>query len=258
MTADDYERAWAFMRLGDVSGPEERPVGFGTAVLNPELPLRHDSNFLFADAVEPGIDAAELVAETNRILGGAGLGHRAIVVPGEQVGERLAETLAADGWMVRRHVVMVHRHDTDTSRVDTSLVEEVDEAALRPARRRYILDQPWGTPEVAEQLLDARLFVARRLTLRCFAILVDGEVVSYTDLYSVGNAAQIEDVATAPEHRGRGYAKAVVMRALAEARVAGADFVFLVADDEDWPKEMYARLGFEPAGRYFKFARFPV
>jgi predicted N-acetyltransferase YhbS len=40
--------------------------------------------------------------------------------------------------------------------------------------------------------------------------------------------------------------------AIAAAREAGADFVFLVADADDWPKEWYARLGFEPIGRYVK------
>ena len=30
---------------------------------------------------------------------------------------------------------------------------------------------------------------------------------------------------------------------------------FLVADDDDWPKEMYARVGFEGIGRRFEFTR---
>jgi hypothetical protein len=39
---------------------------------------------------------------------------------------------------------------------------------------------------------------------------------------------------------------AVVQRALAQAIAAEHDLVFLLADDEDWPKELYAKLGFEP------------
>jgi predicted GNAT family acetyltransferase len=82
---------------------------------------------------------------------------------------------------------------------------------------------------------------------------VDGEIVSYTDLYSDGADAQIEDVGSLPEHRGRGYATAVVLAAAAAARHDGADFVFLVADAEDWPKELYRRLGFDELGNYTKF-----
>ena len=59
----------------------------------------------------------------------------------------------------------------------------------------------------------------------------------------------MEAVATLPAHRGRGYASAVVLRAVEEALAAGHDLVFLTADDDDWPKELYARLGFEQIGR---------
>ena len=91
------------------------------------------------------------------------------------------------------------------------------------------------------------------MTARYFAILVGGEVVSYTDLYQDGADAQIEDVGTRHEHRGRGYASAVVLRAIAEAHKDGAEFVFLVADLEDWPKELYRRLGFDELGYFVKF-----
>jgi hypothetical protein len=44
-----------------------------------------------------------------------------------------------------------------------------------------------------------------------------------------------------------------VLRAAAEARSSGADLVFLVADADDWPKELYGRLGFDTIGRLTKF-----
>ncbi len=82
--------------------------------------------------------------------------------------------------------------------------------------------------------------------------------VAYTIVATSGSsaearAAQVEDVGTLPEHRGRGYASAVVLAAIAAAREHGADFVFLVADKEDWPKELYRRLGFDELGYYVKF-----
>jgi ribosomal protein S18 acetylase RimI-like enzyme len=94
--------------------------------------------------------------------------------------------------------------------------------------------------------------VAERLTARFFAAYEDGEPVAYADLYLAGTEAQIEDVGTAPARRGRGHGTAVVLTALAEAHAAGADFVFLVADEDDWPHQWYARLGFETVGRYVK------
>jgi GNAT superfamily N-acetyltransferase len=62
-------------------------------------------------------------------------------------------------------------------------------------------------------------------------------------------------VATLPAHRGLGLARGVVLRAVGEARDAGCDLVFLHADDDDWPKCLYGRLGFEPLARWSAFDR---
>jgi hypothetical protein len=35
------------------------------------------------------------------------------------------------------------------------------------------------------------------------------------------------------------------------------ELLFIVADDNDWPKDLYARLGFEPVGRTRAFHRLP-
>ena len=59
--------------------------------------------------------------------------------------------------------------------------------------------------------------------------------------------------ARSPSTAARGYATAVILRAIEQARAAGADFVFLVADAEDWPKELYRKLGFDDLGHYTKF-----
>ena len=93
---------------------------------------------------------------------------------------------------------------------------------------------------------------------RHFAVRAEGEVVSSTTLFSDGQTAQIEDVATMPEHRGQGYARALVLHALADARAAGHDFVFLVADARDWPKELYRRLGFEAVGEKYAYLLHPL
>jgi hypothetical protein len=49
-----------------------------------------------------------------------------------------------------------------------------------------------------------------------------------------------------------------VGRAAQEGRDGGADLVFLIADDADWPKQLYAKLGFDPLGRYWQFTRPPA
>jgi predicted GNAT family acetyltransferase len=103
-------------------------------------------------------------------------------------------------------------------------------------------------------LLDAKRLLAERAETRFFGVEADGQVVAWTDLYVAQDVAQVEDVATLEEHRGKGFATAVVLRAVEEGRNAGADLVFLVADGEDWPKLLYQRLGFDEIGRCYKFA----
>jgi ribosomal protein S18 acetylase RimI-like enzyme len=102
------------------------------------------------------------------------------------------------------------------------------------------------------QLFAAKHLIGARVRVRFFAVKVEGEVVSYSDLYQTRADAQVEDVGTLPEHRGRGYATAVVLAAIAAARADGAEFVFLVADLDDWPKELYRKLGFDELGYFVK------
>lgn len=246
---DELARIHRFEREIELAGPDEIPSPLGYAVVTQELPLRHDSNFLF---LERDAGAEEAVAEADRILGGAGRDYRVILTFDEGVGERLRPTFDELGWRTMRHVFMAQRRNPEKS-VDLGVVKEVDQAALRPGRQREILAQPWGSPELAQELLDSKLHLCRRAETRFFGVEVEGEIVAWTDLYVAEGVAQVEDVATLPEHRGRGYATAAVLRAAEEGRKAGADLVFLVADDEDWPKELYRRLGFDEVGLLYKF-----
>jgi ribosomal protein S18 acetylase RimI-like enzyme len=240
--SDELARAYAFLARGDMCGTRTVASTYGTAVYTDELPRRLDGNYL---RVEQEADPEELVAEARR------LERRVLFVPDPALGDRLAPWFAEHGWRIDRHLVMAQLRPAER-RGDLSFVRELDEEALRPARRRLLEDEPWATPEVVEQLFAAKALIGERVTARFFGVSVDGEIVSYTDLYVDGADAQIEDVGTLPEHRGRGHATAVILAAIAQAREARADFVFLVADAEDWPKELYRRLGFDELGHYTK------
>ena len=248
----DFNRAFDFMTNADMAGSRRESFRFGTAVFTPERPLRYDSNYLLVEDVAEDVTAAQLADEAERVQGAAGLPHRLLFFRNARLGERFAPALQEKGWRVERHVLMAHGRPAERA-VDSGIVAEVSAEVIRPARESQIRSYPWGTPEVAEQLLDAKTHIP--VKTRFFAVLVDGEVVSYGDLYLDGDVAQVEDVATLPEHRGRGYASAVVLRAVAEARAAGAKLVFLVADAEDWPKELYRKLGFEGLGENAKILK---
>jgi ribosomal protein S18 acetylase RimI-like enzyme len=236
-------RAHAFLDRADMAGERTESSSVGTAVFDNQVPRRLDSNFL---RVEREAEPETVQAEAER------LARRMIHVPDSEIGERLVPHFQEQGWLVRRHVLMAQLREPERE-ADLSLVTEVDEPSLRPARHQVVTGQPWAAPEVMAQLFAGKELIGRRATARYFAILVDGKVVSYTDLYQDGADAQIEDVGTVHEHRERGYASAVVLGAIEAARADGADFVFLVADLEDWPKELYGRLGFDELGYFVKF-----
>ena len=56
----------------------------------------------------------------------------------------------------------------------------------------------------------------------------------------------LENLFVLPEHRLKGVATALVQHCAAAARSKGAGLVFLPAAAEDTPKQMYARMGFQP------------
>jgi ribosomal protein S18 acetylase RimI-like enzyme len=236
-------RAYAFMERADMAGEHTEPSSVGTAVYDDAVPRRLDSNFLH---VQGEADAATVLAEATR------LERRMIHVPDSELGEQLVPFFQGRHWLVRRHVVMAQLREPERE-ADLSLVTQVKEPMLRAARHQVVTGQPWAKPEVMEQLFAGKELIGRRVRARYFAVVLDGRVVSYTDLYQDGADAQVEDVGTLHEHRERGYASAVVLAAIEAARADGAEFVFLIADLEDWPKELYRRLGFDELGYFVKF-----
>ncbi len=240
--SDELARAYAFLARGEMAGERREPSQVGTAVFDDAVPKRLDSNFL---RVERAVEPEAVLEEAKR------LNRRMIHIEDAELGERLAPFFAERGWIIRRQIVMAQLREPDRAG-DLSLVEEVDEESLRPARNQIAAGQPWGIPEVMAQLFAGKQLVAERIRARFFAIKVGGKIASYTDLYQDGADAQIEDVGTVPGHRCRGYASTVVLAAIDVARREAAEFVFLVADRDDWPKELYRRLGFDELGYYVK------
>jgi ribosomal protein S18 acetylase RimI-like enzyme len=239
---EELVRAYDFLARGDMGGTRVEESPFGRAVYTDELPRRLDGNYLWVDrAAAP----EELVAEAAR------LERRLVFVPDPAIGDALAPWFKEQGWRVDRHVVMTQLREPERE-ADLSHVREVPEPELRDARKRVLANEPWATPAVLEQIFAAKALIGQRVRTRFFAVELDGEVVSYSDLYLDGADAQVEDVGTLPEQRNRGHATAVVLGAIAAAREAGAEFVFLVADAHDWPQELYGRLGFDEVGHYTK------
>jgi ribosomal protein S18 acetylase RimI-like enzyme len=251
---DDLERvlrsiAWR----EDATSTRIERSPLGVAVFNEEFARYWDGNFLrvdrFADAT---LDA--LLDEVDRRF--ATFDHREIVVLDDEHGARLAAGFRDAGWEVGPLLLMTARRPSE--RASTVPIETWTFEQIRPLLVEGNLEAVDGmTREDAEMDAAIRRVFEERTGARFFVGLIDGRPAGYCELYVHDGVAELDNVHTLVRARGRGVASALVHHAVEEARAAGADLVFLIADDADWPKELYAKLGFDPLGRYWQFRRPP-
>jgi ribosomal protein S18 acetylase RimI-like enzyme len=249
-----FERAFALMdRIDERTAERLEPTLYGPVVVHTRLNRVHDLNFLRAE--QPGdASAEELAAEAERVQGAAGIGHRRVNVRSKEERERLEPEFVRLGWEPQRFVLMVVRRGPDKPAAHE--VREVDEPTLRPLWAEAIRNEPHGKDEtLVQQLLEHRREVGQAIPTRLFAAEADGKLVAHTELYSEDGVGQVENVYTLPAYRGRGLARALVLRAVEESRATGNDLTFLVADAGYWPQRLYERLGLGTIGRYARFLK---
>jgi GNAT superfamily N-acetyltransferase len=250
-TAQSLDRALTFMRdvlAGTVD--EIRTIPAGLIVNTPSLPAVWAANQL--RVTEP-ISFRELVELAEENLPGPD--YLDIALEDQKTGPARERTFRRGGWKVQRDLLMTLSRAPERV-ADTGIAVEVSEDESMELMGRWYAEDPGPTAMGHDQLVE---YTRRESRVHGDQLLGvrdgDGQVVAMTKLRSHGRAAQVEDVYTVPEARGRGYARALVSRAIELARDAGAELIFITADDEDWPKLLYARIGFRPLGHLWHFHR---
>jgi GNAT superfamily N-acetyltransferase len=228
------------------------PTRHGTAFFHDPHPNIWDRNLLVVDAVtEPFAALAQDAEKAQRDLP-----HRMIVLDGDAA--RYEAEARAAGWTVERRIAMVASRPPDQPEA-LHPVREVAGATLADARRRGVASEAWARrdPGAVEAVLDVDARLREVVTERGFASFAASEVAAVAYLYSddAGDLGQVEDVLTVPSHRGHGHARSVVLTALRASQASGHELTFLWADDDDWPKALYAKLGFDVVGRRWRFRR---
>jgi ribosomal protein S18 acetylase RimI-like enzyme len=221
----------------------------GTAIISDSVPDVYDANYLSVEV--PAVGADDLAAEAAQALETSH--HVRVFVEDGSVG--LADDFAELGFERSSHLVLEHRTEADR-RVDTKTIREVTLGDVLPPRTDATLREPWGDADIAEQLHRARRLVTQAVPTRFFAALVDDAIAGWCELRRHGGVAQIEDVEVLEEYRDHGLGRALVQHALDEGLRAG-DLVYLEALADDWPRELYAKLGFVVVGRRDVYTRLP-
>jgi GNAT superfamily N-acetyltransferase len=230
---------WTLRSLAD----EMRPIGPGWIVRTSSLPLVWTLNQLRITEPITLADAVTLAEEHQ-----ADLPYRHVVVVDGTTDPSLEDAFGAAGWNVDREVVMA-LVETSHREVDTRSVIELSEAQMLALMGGWMTEEQ---PERANGLDQVEEYNRREGGLwneRCFGILdEEGAPAAISKLRVDGTTAWVEDVYTVPEARGRGYARTLVTYAAGLTRSAEHDLTFIIADDNDWPKNLYAEIGFRPLG----------
>ena len=248
----DMQRIVSFLHeIEQRSATRTEPCRYGTAFFNEKFPVKWDMNYVRVDKDAPATDVAD---EVEDIQGAAGLEHRKVHVDDEALGAKLAPGFADLGWRVTKIVAMARYHP-DMVRAKPAKVQEMTSEDLRPHMERWDRTKHDITQDEVEQLAGARSFLMDAVDGTNFAAVVDGQVAGWSEYYSDGDLAQVENVCTFEDYRNRGVASSVVMAGIEKAAAAGVSLVFLLADEDDWPKALYTKLGFEPVGYIYEFLK---
>lgn len=205
--------------------------------------------------LSPRLDAEGIISLADRWLGH--LPHRHVVLDDDAAAATLAPALMRAGWSRQRTVFMALREDADRP-ARPGVAREVDVETLRELELRLAEeDPPLGAgPDLAEQLVQAMDVLRSATPFRCFAAREDGELAAACTLFLEGDGggtALLDNVGTLRSRRRRGLARAVVTAAAEVARHERCDPIVIPADADDWPKELYGRLGFVALGEQVSF-----
>jgi GNAT superfamily N-acetyltransferase len=242
-------RAWQHARHDAICDTLE-PWAHGTVVRASRYPSYYDFNLVRVED-DPGLGVDDLVSVADQAL--AGLAHRRIDFDLAEAAEPLRRGFEARGWKAMRLLFMRHEGERGQRSDAGACAEEVPYNAAHDLRAAWHRED-FGDRNPGAYFAHARE-VALRRGVRVLVVRKDGVPVAFAQLIQGGSGAEITDVYVHPEQRGRGLGTAITGAAI-EAAAAVPD-LWIAADDEDRPKELYARLGFRPVWTSMEFTRLP-
>jgi GNAT superfamily N-acetyltransferase len=240
-------RAWQHAAHAAVCDVLE-PWAHGTVVRATRYPSYFAFNVVRVED-DPAMSVEALAAFADEAL--AGLAHRCVDFDLVAAAEPLRAGFEAKGWKALRLLWM--RHETPPPPAPDMRVAEVPYDAVHDLRVAWHLED-FPDQDPAEYHAQARE-VAQRRHVQVLAVREGGTPVAFAQLERDGTAAEITQVYVHPEHRGGGRGTAMT-RAAIEAAGDVRD-LWITADDDDRPKQLYARLGFRPARTTMEFLRLP-
>ena len=241
------ERAQGFQRATlELVTERVEPIDQGWVVRDPSLPLVWSANHVriaravtFAEALalaeaaarRPPVPAADDRARADRRASSSGRSREA-------------------KWEVDREVLMELVGEPDRE-ADLGIVIEADEEPVMGLMRRWIGEDETIelTPDGLDQVVEFTRREARRRNARLLGVRGEHGTLAGDHDAVLGRDGR----AGRGRLHGAGGAGPRVRPGARDARRpagarAGHEFVFIVADADDWPQRLYRKVGFEPIG----------
>jgi GNAT superfamily N-acetyltransferase len=241
-------------------GNDRRPVPGATLVASPECPGVYDANCVTRIAAETGSGIDHLLAEVD--LAYSGLGHRCFKVDPLTPPPFVAR-LVVEGYRPAIEVQSLLETSLDANPGAVAIRPVTDDADwlslarlirmdhLESARKRWLECWPQA---VTDQMVEQKKQKAPGVQF--FLAGVGGKDCAFFSSWPGENGiGKVEDLFTVPSSRHRGIATALMVHAVADARLRGAQAVLIGADVNDTPKLMYYRMGFRPLLLYSSYTR---
>lgn len=227
---------------------EARSLGPGAWSLRTpewERSFAHNGLLLTGD---PGPDATPALAEQAC----AGLSHRHVSAYC-RLSPATLDSLAANGYQVQPEVLM--SREVAAGPLPAPVGIEVLPVAADDPRVQQLQARFWHEewlPDADEttvgELVGRRSELDRAGSVTSLIVLDGAAAVASIDVCVREDVAELDALATLPDHRGRGLATALFARGVELAAQAGTELVVLTALAQDWPRQWYARLGFATLG----------
>jgi ribosomal protein S18 acetylase RimI-like enzyme len=224
------------------------PWAHGTVVRATRYPDFYDLNTVRVEE-DPGMSADELAAFADEALGD--LPHRRLDFEPADAAEPLRKRFEELGWMTERLVWM--RHESAPPPAPDIEVDEVPYDEVENLRFRW-LEEDFPKVDMRDYHAQAR-DTAQRRSAQVLAVRESGAPIGFAQLEHHAGSADITQVYVHPDHRGRGLGTAITRAAIRAGR--HTEDLWIIADDEGRPKELYKRLGFEPAWTAIETTRLP-
>jgi len=248
--SDLGRRALAVVQGNLALGHEVFEADGATFVRNRQLSSIWDANHVANVTTSEPADVDRLLARIEREY--AGFHHRRCDLDPRCSPEFEARLVLA-GWAAHPLLVMLVAGPL-AGQPPPADVRELSDAAGWSALEELVVRNWEETARraglSASESVGLQLAAAHRLKSpprRYWLAWADGAPRGYFSSWAgIDGVGQVEDLFVHPEWRNRGFAVALVHRAVAACRADGARAVAVVPDATDTPKDLYARLGFRP------------